>query len=119
MLSRLENSVLKAIIVSCGDKHSCIIAAGKLLHYMPYKINGDLTKLNHVLKCLEYDGYFEVIYSVRRGEMVYCITLKQRGRAYLREKALIKRDVITRVILAVASAIITFLVGRFLYIFIN
>ncbi len=119
MLTKHERVVLKAVIDGCGEKSSCLVSPSNLLCRIPHGAGISEKRLSEILNCLEYDGYLSVILSDRHGEIVYCITLQQRGKGYKRESLQEKRYVASRVLLAVASAFITFTIGRLLYFLIK
>ena len=119
MLSFSEKTVLKAVLVKCGERDSCLASSADILCRVPRHSEISEARLNDILKCLEYDGYVDVVMSDRYGEMVYCITLKDRGKGYKRESVQSRRYVIYRVFLAIISALITFIIGRLLFAFLK
>ena len=119
MLSGSEKRVLYAVIERCGKKNSCLAAPADLIEKLPPRLKISEKRLSEMLACLEYDGYIEVILSDRHGEIVYCISLLARGRGFGRERSQEKRYIIYRAIIAAASAVVTFALGRFLWYFIN
>ena len=119
MLSGGEKKVLAAGIERCGKKNSCLAAPVDIIGKLPPRLKINEERLSEMLSCLEYDGYIEVILSDRHGEIVYCISLLARGRGFGRERSQEKRYVVYRIIIAVASAAVTFVFGRLLYFLIN
>ena len=119
MLSIKEKLVLKAVLTSCGDRQTCLLSPADLLCRLPHNAGISEKRLNEILKCLELDGYVDVVLSDRYGEIVYCITLTSKARAFGRESVQNKRYITYRIIIAVFSAVITFFVGRLLYYFIK
>ena len=110
MLSRLENKVLVSLLNVCKEKGAVLISPIDLL-----KIIGTehltLSELEKTLKDLSTDGYFDLVYSDRRGEKVFCITLLEKGKGYIRSESIEKRNLIKRFALTIGFAILSFLVG--------
>lgn len=113
MLSKNENRVMAVIYSECKDKNSLLISPTDLL-----KMTGTdkltLTGLDKVVTDLHTDGYFDLVYSDRRGETVYCIALTEKGKGYPRDVKLIKRNLIFRVGVSVALAFLSFVIGLIL-----
>lgn len=119
MLTANEKSVLSAVLKKCGERSSCLFSVKEYLASLPAKRGITEGRLREILDCLAFDGYIDVVLTDRHGETVYCITLLKRGKGYKRESVQSKREIIYRAIIAIASAVITFAVGRLLYFIIN
>lgn len=117
MLSRREKSVLTAVLGICGGKDCCIVSAGDILSAMPKSNRADEDSVKATLNFLDYEGYLSIINTVRRGEAVFCIEVKQRGKSYRRESRQSLNFLLSRVGVAVLSAIITYIIGKILYLF--
>lgn len=113
MLTKTESKVMKVLCGESKDKRSYLISPIDLL-----KMSGvdalTLTELDKIVKDLSSDGYFDLIYSDRRGEVVYCVSLTQKGKGYLRSTKLVKRNLIFRFVLTIGFAILSFVVGLIL-----
>ena len=110
MLSRLENKVLINLLNVCKEKQAILISPIDLL-----KIIGTehltLSQLEKILNDLSTDGYFDLVNSDRRGEKVFCITMLEKGKGYIRSEHLEKRNLIKRFTLTIGFAFLSFLVG--------
>ncbi len=116
MLTPKERAVLLSVLDRCGDKSSCLVPPASLL---PKRGTITADRLNDILKALEYDGYIDVILSDRHGETVYCITLLAKAKGFRRERIQSERYLAGRILVAIISALITFAVGRLLYLIIK
>jgi hypothetical protein len=76
--------------------------------------NFSISQVEKLVKDLNTDGYFDLVYSDRRGETVYCISLTNKGKGFLRDKKLLKRNLIYRLVLSVSFAILSFIIGLIL-----
>lgn len=119
MLTPLEKTVLRCVIKRCGERSTCLLSLSECNGLQTKGKRITQKKLGDVLDCLAFDGYVDVVLSDRRGERVYCITLLKRGKGYQRERVQSKREIVYRIIIAVASAVVTFSVGKLLYFIIN
>ena len=113
MLNKLENKVMRALFGECREKKSILIAPTDLI-----KICGTedltLTKIEKIVNDLSMDGYFDLIYSDRRGETVYCVTLTEKGKGYMRNQKVVRRNLLFRLIVTIALAVVSFIIGLIL-----
>lgn len=114
MLTKQENQVMSTIYELCREKESCLISPSELINMLPEKLNFDESKIKRILNSLELDDYFDIIYSDRKGEQIYCITLHTKGFAYKRTSQQVKRNLYLRVGLTIGFAVLSFIVGRIL-----
>lgn len=114
MLTKQEHEVMNIIYDSCRGRDSCLISPDELLKMLPEKSGHTSAKLEKILKSLELDDYFDIIYSDRKGEQIYCITLHTKGIAYKRTSEQTRRNLYVRIGLTVAFAVLSFIVGRIL-----
>lgn len=113
MLSKNESKIMGVIFRECKDRTALLISPVDLM-----KISGvdtlTLTKLERVVKDLHTDGYFDLVYSDRHGETVYCISLTEKGKGYLRNNKILKRNLYFRLIATVGFAVLSFVIGLIL-----
>ena len=95
----------------CHEKGVCLISPAEILALLPLKRNYTEAQVENVLNELALDDYFELLSSERKGEKMYVISLRANGYAYKRCHAQKRRDAIAKMLWAVASAIVAFLVG--------
>lgn len=112
MLTRVESKTMTAVLKASGGRESLLISAQDVV-----SIIGDDTTKTDVEKAMENlaeDGYFDLILSDRRGEIVYCVTLKDKGKGYLRSVKEFKRNLLFRLCLSAALAVFSFIIGLIL-----
>ena len=122
MLNAKERSLLSFIKRKCGENGSCIISKKDLSDILrDIKIGASTKNLGastNALRDIEAAGYTENVLCKKNGEDVFLITLTKKGKNFDRERVLDKRDLIFKFTIAVLSAVVTFIFGRFLvYIF--
>lgn len=113
MLNKTENKVMGALFDQCIDKRSTLISPIDLI-----KLSGannlTQTQLEKIMNDLYMDGYFDLVYSERHGELVYCVSLTEKGKGYMRNLKVMKRTLIFRLCVTVALAFISFIIGLIL-----
>lgn len=114
MLTKNEDKIMGAIYAACAGKTSCLLSPDDILSMAGVRGAVSYGALDKILEALEYDDYFELILSDRRGEKVYCISLKEKGLSYRRQKVQQKRNLGYRLAVTVALALVSFLVGLIL-----
>lgn len=119
MLDKKEVAVMKCIYDFC-KKHNdgAIISDEVIIQSCPEKYRLTETKVDTILKQLEYDGYFECTKSDRNGKTVNVINLKQKGKAFQRELIQRRRELINtmfwRVVFATLGAVVALIVNKIL-----
>ncbi len=113
MLNQKENRVMSVIAVEAKDKNSVLLSS------MDIKtLSGDkelkTSTIDKIVNDLCTDGYYDLVLSERRGERVYCITLTEKGKGFLRTKKLMKRNLIYRLALSALLALFSFIIGLIL-----
>lgn len=119
MLNKKEVAVMRCIYDVCKKHNDCAIISDEvIIQSCPEKFKLTESKVDVILKQLEYDGYFECIKSDREGKTVNVITLKQKGKAFQRELIQRRRELINttiwRVVFAALGAIVTLIVTKIL-----
>lgn len=114
MLTKQENEIMNAVYRLCEGKGSCLVSPLEIMSMLPERKKYTAEKVDGILRSLELDDYFDIIQSDRKGERMYVITLHTNGVAYKRINQQVKRSIAFKVVLSVAGAIITFVVGRIL-----
>ena len=113
MLIKTENKVMSAIYKECIKKNPLLITPRDLIKNVGEK-GITPTVLEKVLTDLNMDGYFDLVYSDRHGETVYCISLTEKGKGFQRNKKVFKRNLIFRIGLSIALAFLSFIIGLIL-----
>ena len=103
-----------AVYSLCVGKGVCLISPNELLSLLPQKRSYTEEGLEKILNALSLDDYFELLASERKGEKMYVISLRSNGFAFQRVHTQMKRDAALKIVWAVASAVIAFVVGLIL-----
>lgn len=112
MLTRAENRVMGAIYSAAKGKAALISPADII------RLAGaeglTLKTVDETVKNLAYDGYFDLVYSDRKGETVYCVTLTEKGKGFPRSGKMFIRTLLFKVGLTACLAVFSFLLGLLL-----
>lgn len=103
-----------AIFTACENKQSCLLSPDDILSMADVRGEVDSEQLDKILQSLEYDDYFDVVNSDRKGEKVYCITLHEKGKGYKRQKVVVKRNLSYKLVVTIVFAVISFVIGLIL-----
>lgn len=98
----------------CGTGRTCLCSSWDFLHFFSPRERMDEGKLEKTLCDLQSDGYLDVVFSERKGERMYVLSLRGDVQAFRRESLQWKRNVCFRVAFAVGGAVLSFLVGMLL-----
>ncbi len=113
MLSNKERKVLNCILNQLQDKNSLLISPSDLIKIVDVE-NLSISQLDKIMEALKMDGYFDLVYSDRHGERIYCIVLAEKGKGYNRSVKVLKRTLIFKVGVTVCLAVLSFLIGLIL-----
>ena len=111
MLSKRETEVMNTVYEISHEKGVCLISPAELLSMLPAGRGYTEAQVEEILNELALDNYFELLSSERKGEKMFVISLRTNGYAFKRCFAQMKRDAAVKMLWAVASAIVAFLVG--------
>ncbi len=102
---------MNQVYALCHEKGVCLISPMELLAMLPQRKQYTEEGLDGILSSLALDGYFELLFSERKGEKMYVISLSSSGYAFKRYFAQMRRDAVVKIVWAVTSAVVAFLVG--------
>ena len=111
MLNRREHVVMKRVYELAGSGGVCLVTPSEILSALPKRGKWTEEGLEKTLHDLKMDDYFDLLYTDRKGEKTYVITLHAAGHAFPRAALQIRRNLTLKLVWAVTSAVIAFLVG--------
>ena len=113
MQTHVENKIMYVLFLEGQKKNPFLLSPTDLINLSGVK-NFSSVELEKTLTNLAMDGYFDIIYSERQGERVYCFSLLKKGKAFMREKKMARRNLIFRIVISLSLAVMSFLVGLLL-----
>lgn len=105
---------MSAIYSLCDGTEGCLVSPMEIKSVISHNKNLNDEELDSILNALKVDGYFDLIYSERKGEKMYVINLRESGFAWKRTSKQRQRDVSFRIFLAFLGALATFIFGLIL-----
>ena len=118
MLSRKEKYIMEYLYQRCTGKNSCLINPREIITFASDRYIMHKPEVEKIVTNLVYDNYIDVAKSDKRGEMVYCVSLKLKGQGFHRELVNNKRTIMVAVGRTVLLAILSFLITWILKILI-
>ena len=115
MLSKKQKLLMKVIYSHAIRKEGvCLIRPIDLLKEIPLSSDFRRDELESNLKALVTEDFFEMITTDKKGEEYYCFTLHQNGYAVIRQIKNERRQIIFKIALTVAGAVLSFVIGMIL-----
>jgi len=114
MLSRKEKIIMHYIISESSGKTTCLLTPLDIEHCLEPKYSSNANEVQALLEGLSQENYISLVNSDKNGELIYCITILPKGRAFNREQKDIKKTWTAAILKTVILAIISFIVGLIL-----
>ena len=109
-----KNKKLLLSLLEQNKSHDFLISQKKLLETNAFIESSE--SLASSLNALSSENYIDVISTDRHGEPYFLIQILPKGKSYLTQKKAIKQDLILKLSIALVSAVVTFLLGKLLYL---
>lgn len=110
MLTFKEKYVMEYVYQKCQGKKSCLISPREIISFVADKYVLFPEELEKIMTNLSYDNYIELFKSDKKGNPVFCVSLKLKGEGFHRELTNNKRNIWWTIgrtcLLAVMSALI-------------
>ena len=116
MLNKTEKAVMEFLYKKSQGNSSCLTSFQEIILSLSHKLKLTEARLKEIISSLEQDDYLDVIYSDRHGEPIICVTLHLKGKAFPREAVQSGRVIKYKLILASVGAVLSFVIGRILYL---
>ena len=111
MLSRKEKLIMNYILNSSSGKTTCLLSPLDIQHCLEPKYIVNSIETQALLDGLSQENYINVVNSDKNGELIYCITVLPKGKAFHREEKNKKKSWSNAIIRTILLAIISFVVG--------
>lgn len=111
MLSKKEKLLMQYILDCCSDKDTCLLLPLDIIHSFEPKYNIKQIELQSLLDGLVQENYISVVNSDKNGELVYCVTILAKGKAFTREQQNIKKNWTISITRTIILAVISFIIG--------
>jgi len=115
VLTKKEKAVMRVVYNEADRQNgACLVTPIQLFTQIPLDLDFEENELDVALNNLEIDDYFDITRSDRKGELVYCINMHKKGLQFARVERAFKKNVTFRIMLAVATGLVSALVGWWL-----
>ena len=106
VLTKKERAVMRAVY-NAADKRAgtCLMSPLDLYDALSLDLDFDDDELDSTLRNLEIDDYFDITRSDRKGELVYCINMHQKGLAFARVEKAFRSNIRFKILLAVVGGL--------------
>ena len=112
-MGKNQKKLLEFLIKKCRDGR-LIISEQEFEFQTASMLKNNTPK--QALQKLEREDFIQIIYTDRHGEPYLYIVLSNSAKNYFKAQRSVKKQVLFKLILASASAIITFIFGRLVYL---
>lgn len=111
VLGKKEKTLMNIVYdrASRSPNGQCLMSPFDLLSLIPYRVSFRESDLEETLNQLVLDSYFSCEKAKKpNGDLMYCITLKENGISYLRDRRVSRRKLVLRLIIAALIAAFSF-----------
>ena len=105
---------MQYILNSSNGKTTCLLSPLDIQHCVEPRYSVNLVEIQAILDGLSQENYISVVNSDKNGELIYCITILPKGRAFNREQKNIKKTWSVAVFRTIILAVLSFVVGLIL-----
>lgn len=123
-LNKKERAMMHVLLnmTEKNDEGVCLVKPLDIFEALPYEYAYTPDELEPMLKGLELDDYLDFITTDKHGELVYCVTMHQKGLSFARVERAWRKSIYNKLLITIASAIVTgvvvtvvkFLVSKFI-----
>lgn len=114
MLNKKEKILMYYILNECGGKSTCLLSPLDLQHSLEPKYSANNIEIQSLLEGLAQENYISLVNSDKNGELIYCITILDKGKAFNREQKNIKKSWSSAIFRTIILAVISFVIGLLL-----
>lgn len=113
-MNRCENDVMRAVYCLCDGTDSCLVSPYDILNVLPRRREYTAEKVEGALLSLKAGDFIDLIFSNRKGEKMYVLSLKANGQAFKSRYAQKRKEFCNKILTAFVGALATFIFGLIL-----
>lgn len=110
-MNTYEKDVMSAVYCLCDGTDGCLISPLDILNLLPRHKRYTLEKVESTLLSLQKGDYLDLIFSERKGERMYVLSLKANGVAYKNRYTQKRKELTNKILTAFIGAFATFIFG--------
>lgn len=111
MLNRKEKIMLNYILETSSGKSTCLFTALDLQHALEPRYSTNIIEIEAILEMLAQENYITLVNSDKNGEIIYCITVLQKGKSIHKTQKSKRRMWVATITKTVLLAVLSFAVG--------
>lgn len=116
MLSKKQLELLKIIKDNAQESGSCLLSLPIICELLSSRVRTSPEEVERLIISLSVKGYVDVINTYKKQQPFYCISLTKKGKNYQAEHREDVKEVRFKLTLAIVGAVLSFIVGRVLFI---
>lgn len=116
MLSQKEKYIMEYVYQKCTGKKSCLISPRDVVSYAADKYEMYPSDIDRIMTNLSYDNYIDLVKTDKKGEPVFCVSLKMKGEGFHRELTNNKRTWAFSIFRTCLLAVITGVIGLLFFL---
>ncbi len=106
ILTKKERAVMRVVYQSADKKSgTCLLTPIDIFSAISLDVPIREDDLDTTLDNLELDDYFDVTRSDKKGELVYCINMHQKGLAFARVEKAFRSNIRMKIMLAIIGGL--------------
>ncbi|MEG1612838.1 MAG: hypothetical protein RR357_01595 [Clostridia bacterium] len=108
-LTKKERALLH-VIISMAEKNSeaiCLVKPLDVFKALPYDLDYTPDELEPMMKGLQLDDYFDFIVTDKKGDLIYCVTMHQKGLSFARVERAWRKSLLNRILITAAMGIVS------------
>ncbi len=99
------------ILQQSGGKSTCLLSPLDVKHALDPKYSTNDIEVQAILDGLSQENYINLVNSDKNGELIYCITILPKGKAFHREQSNVKKTWSIAIFRTIILAILSFIIG--------
>lgn len=111
-LNQKEKLVMKFLFDNCLNQPSKLFSAESIINFVLNKKHSlSLYELEDIMVNLQKENYIDFVESDSKNGLTYCVSLKTKGKFFLKDLKRQKRQNSFLIIRTIALAVLSFLIG--------
>ncbi len=90
-----------------NDEGVCLVRPLDIFEALPYEYAYTPDELEPMLKGLMLDDYLDYIITDKHGELMYCITMHQKGLSFARVERAWRKSVYNKLVITACTAVVS------------
>lgn len=112
LLNQKEKLLMNYFFDNCDEKSAKLFSSETLIKFITEKNYAiSFTELENIMNFLQKENYIDFVSSDSKKGIIYCVSLKQKGKLFKKDLQNEKKQAINLIIRTIGLAILSFLIG--------